>query len=486
MAGIGGAPFARDVAVEHGSVDSEPFRVAGDGPTELRFASEPVVPVTFRGVRVVPGDSLRLFALRDLVLRVRGRSVTIDLDHAFARQNAEVLAFEAVSADPAVATVSVSNGRLTVTPVRQGETTVSIKIIYADGEELVSTQKLLVAPVEDDDHGYSRMQATLLPIGPPRTGEIDHATDIDVFRVDLQGSATLVVRASGPTDTRGKLLDGTGAPLASDDNGGPGGRNFSVRADLGPGVYYVVVSGEPGAYAVMAHLGSLPDHGDTLATSTLLGLHTADDLRRVSPSALLAAPARIYPTNADVDVFRLDVPLDATDITIRSAGGTDVFARLLDSSLSEIASDTREGNFRIEARLDAGIYYVAVGGSEKGTYRVLAWGGSRSCPCAGSAAPDDGDDPETATLMPIGPPLAGAIDDASDIDLFRVDLQGSATLEVRTSGPTDVRGELLDGTGARLLSDDDSGPGGHNFLVRADLEAGIYYVAVRARSGNTR
>ena len=214
------------------------------------------------------------------------------------------------------------------------------------------------------------------------------------------------------------------------------------------------------------------------------GRATADDLRRVSPSALLAAPARIYPTNADVDVFRLDVPLDATDVTIRSAGGTDVFARLLDSSLSEIASDTREGNFRIEASLDAGIYYVVVGGREKGTYRVLAWGGSRSCPCAGSAAPDDGDDAETATLMSIGPPLAGTIDDATDVDVFRIDLQGSATLEVRTSGPTDVRGELLDGTGARLLSDDDSGPGGHNFVVRADLEAGIYYVAVSGETGD--
>ena len=41
---------------------------------------------------------------------------------------------------------------------------------------------------------------------------------------------------------------------------------------------------------------------------------------------------------------------------MRSAGGTDVFARLLDSSLTEIAADECDGNFRLEARLNAGIY----------------------------------------------------------------------------------------------------------------------------------
>ena len=327
-------------------------------------------------------------------------------------------------------------------------------------------------------------QAALLPIGPPLPGTIDDASDVDIFRIDLQGSATLEVRTSGPTDVRGELLDGTGTWLASDDDSGPAGHNFLVRADLEAGIYYVAVTGEPGDYAVMARLGDAPDHGEAEATATLLTLYAEADLGRVSPSALLAAPGRIAPTTADVDVFRLDVPLDATDVAIRSAGGTDVFARLLDSSLDEIASDASDGNFRIEARLDAGIHYVEVGGRETGTYRVLAWGDSASCPCAATAASDHGGTAESATLMPIGAPLPGTIDDASDVDMFRIDLQGSATLEVRTSGPTDVRGELLDDTGARLLSDDDSGPAGHNFLVRADLEAGIYYVAVRGEPGD--
>ena len=104
----------------------------------------------------------------------------------------------------------------------------------------------------------------------------------------------------------------------------------------------------------MARLGDTPDHGETEAAATLLTLHAAADLDRISPSALLAAPGRIAPTDADVDVFRLDVPENTMDVTVRSAGGTDVFARLLDSSLNEIAADTGDGNFRIEARLGKG------------------------------------------------------------------------------------------------------------------------------------
>ena len=62
--------------------------------------------------------------------------------------------------------------------------------------------------------------------------------------------------------------------------------------------------------------------------------------------------------------------------------GTDVFERLLDSSLNEIAADDSYDNFRMQARLDAGIYYVEVGAREPGTYRVLAWSEPRgACSC---------------------------------------------------------------------------------------------------------
>ena len=57
----GGSPFTKEVTVTNGSVKSEPFEVAGGGPTVLRFASRPDVPRTYQGVRIVLGDDLRLF-----------------------------------------------------------------------------------------------------------------------------------------------------------------------------------------------------------------------------------------------------------------------------------------------------------------------------------------------------------------------------------------------------------------------------------------
>ena len=361
-----------------------------------------------------------------------------------------------------------------------------LEMTYAGRGQVTPADLVMLPPggANPPDPGSTAEDSALLPIGPPVAGTILGAADVDVYRIDLQGRATLEVRTSGPTDVRGELLDSTGRLVLSGDDGGPGGHNLRIRADLQAGIYYVAIAGETGDYAVMARLGDAPDHGATAATSTLLTLHAESALGQVSPSALLAAPGRIAPTSADVDVFRLDVPLDGTDVTVRSAGGTDVFGRLLDAGGNELAADAGVGNFRIQAMLDAGIYYVVVTASETGTYRVLASGDSAVCPCEAGSAPDHGGDAEGSTLMPIGPPLPGIIDDPDDVDVFRIDLQGSTTLDVRTSGPTDVHGELFDGAGARIAADDDSGPGGRNFRIRADLEAGVYYVAIAGESGH--
>ena len=112
-----------------------------------------------------------------------------------------------------------------------------------------------------DDHGDTSAEATLLAIGASVPGELQGGSDTDVFRVDLVGLAEIEVRTSGQTDTMGELLDSTGARLASDDDGGPGGNNFSIEAELDPGVYYVAVQGEVGTYSVTARLGGERDHG---------------------------------------------------------------------------------------------------------------------------------------------------------------------------------------------------------------------------------
>ena len=347
---------------------------------------------------------------------------------------------------------------------------------------------------EDPDEGSAadehtgRTASSLLGIGPPEIGTIDGADDVDYYRIDLAGSATVTVATAGPTDTQGELLAGNGALIDSDSDSGPGGNNFQLTAALEAGVYYVAVSGSEGGYALTALLADAGDQGGTAASSTLLTLYGAaevEDVSAIGSSALLSTVGSIDEAMADLDYFRIDVPRDGTDVTVRSAGSTDTAGRLLDSALEEVAAeDGGDGNFQIEQTLDAGTYYLEVMG-ETGRYRVLASGSDPDCACAEEAMAmgDHGGTDETSTLMPIGPPLTGEIAGADDMDVFRIDLAGDATLTLAAAGQTDTMGVLRNGAGEELASDDASGPA-MNFSITEELAAGVYYLEVSGGAGS--
>ncbi len=61
----GGSSFTKEVTVVNGEVESEPFEVAGDDVTSLRFSAGPDVPGSYKGVRIALGDDLQLFGLAD-------------------------------------------------------------------------------------------------------------------------------------------------------------------------------------------------------------------------------------------------------------------------------------------------------------------------------------------------------------------------------------------------------------------------------------
>ena len=332
------------------------------------------------------------------------------------------------------------------------------------------------------DHA-GRIASTLLAIGPPQIGAIDGADDVDYYRIDLAGNATVQVGTAGQTDTGAELLAGNGALIASDEDTGPG-ENFRITETLAPGVYYVAVSGASGEYALSALLTDVADQGGAAASSALLTFYGETEVQTVKPSTLLSSTGRIEEAGTDLDFFRIDVPRSGM-ATVRSAGDTDTTGRLLDASLAELAMDDGgDGNFRIETELDAGIYYVEVGGHEAGPYRVLASGADPECDCAEEASMmmDHGGMAETSTLMPIGPPLTGEIADGDDVDVFRVDLAGSAEVVFETAGPTDTAGVLRDASGAELASADTGGPAA-NFSIARELAAGMYYLEVSGAAG---
>jgi len=93
-----------------------------------------------------------------------------------------------------------------------------------------------------DDHGGTRDEATDIPLEASRTGFLDAAdADFFVFRIPRAGRVQL--RTTGSTDTEGVLMNAVGTTLASDSDSGAE-ENFRLVASVGPGTYYVRVTGK--------------------------------------------------------------------------------------------------------------------------------------------------------------------------------------------------------------------------------------------------
>ena len=87
------------------------------------------------------------------------------------------------------------------------------------------------------------------------------------------------------------------------------------------------------------------------------------------------------------------------------------------------------------------------------------------------------DVPSTARAIPAGGTVAAALDEAGDIDYWRVAIPSYGTLVAETTGDADTLGTLEDEQGLALATDDDGGAGG-NFRIEQDVDRGTYYVRV--------
>ena len=95
-----------------------------------------------------------------------------------------------------------------------------------------------------DDHADTRAGATDVPLERSRTGHLGPGdSDFFVFRVPRSGRVQL--RTTGSTDTEGALMNAAGEVLASDADSGAE-MNFRISMRVGPGTYYVRVTGKDG------------------------------------------------------------------------------------------------------------------------------------------------------------------------------------------------------------------------------------------------
>lgn len=90
---------------------------------------------------------------------------------------------------------------------------------------------------------------------------------------------------------------------------------------------------------------------------------------------------------------------------------------------------------------------------------------------------DHGNTTATATAAVLNTPASGRIEAAGDVDFFRVTVSGAGTLNLTSSGTTDVAAALLNSAGT-VVAQDDNGAGAPNFQINAPVTAGTWFVRV--------
>ncbi|MCY4514451.1 MAG: hypothetical protein OXC69_04860 [Candidatus Tectomicrobia bacterium] len=157
------------------------------------------------------------------------------------------------------------------------------------------------AIAQSDDHGDNRATATRLNYDIAESGSLESPGDVDYFRIDLQGRASVEFRSTMDLDTVGTLFDseGTEVSTADDIDLAAGNFNFRITEELERGVYYLEVAGSAsstGDYQVLARFDLAgDDHGDSFGASSILPLGP-----RVAGSVN---------NPDDVDWFRIDFPV---------------------------------------------------------------------------------------------------------------------------------------------------------------------------------
>ena len=291
--------------------------------------------------------------------------------------------------------------------------------------------------------------------------------DIDYFRIVLPEAGWLRAETTGHGDLLGELLAEDGALIAEDHAYGEG-NNILIEAELEAGVYFIQVYNPsltyyPTDYALVISFNP----ASVQATAVALPSSTAGELENAS----------------DTDRFRFEVS-ERGVVRVGTAGATDVVGELVseDGTLRLVDDDGGAAtNFQIVAKLDPGVYFVAVtafDGDSTGPYTLdLSFSPV-------SEAPDDhADSPGGATHLAVGSSAGGELEVLLDRDHFRIEVPGAnpGLLWVESKGGTDVKGALLKLDGDRLAAGGQMGEY-PNFVLGAHVAPGSYILRVEGEA----
>jgi hypothetical protein len=189
------------------------------------------------------------------------------------------------------------------------------------------------------------------------TADVDDG-EPSLFTFVLDTHETVRLASAGALDVRGELLDARGARLSTNDNGADG-RNFRMTRTLGPGRYYVKVTGANGAAGptTLQIDRFTPRHrGAHLSFADL-----ADDVgNHCGGAAALAATSRaasVFDGPGDVDVFAVEVSA-ASKLLIDVDGDARYELKAADCSTSLGLASASFGSTLVD--LAEGTYYLYV------------------------------------------------------------------------------------------------------------------------------
>ena len=349
------------------------------------------------------------------------------------------------------------------------------------------------------DHGDTRSSATDLALNASVVGYIDSNSDDDYFQVTLSEESGIFVYTTsyitGFLGTTGELQDSGGSIIKTDDDDTlfrQHGQQLFLWSTLSAGTYYVKVEAPEAGYYTL-HAEAVPD-GSSKNEAVDLSLNGFAD-------------GILDPAASDEDWFKIDIA-ETTDLMLRvtrTNSSVDTEGTLFDSDDTELAfhddsflDDHLEKHFLIRKKLDAGVYYLRVRGSQGTSFQICAeldgcFQNSKG-PAVSSgpyvvhaeAVSAPGGSTSSALALTLGPDhvAGGRIDSANDADYFKITVTETTHIKVwAISAGLETDMALLD-TSRRevgtLQLEDDHVPGRLGGLLWGSIEPGTSYIKVTA------
>ncbi|MGA0900833.1 MAG: BACON domain-containing protein [Luteolibacter sp.] len=317
---------------------------------------------------------------------------------------------------------------------------------------------------EPDDKGNTLAAAAELKIVNGEindSGIIERDSDLDwISFVTSGGEVSLditVTNVQSPyASQRGanlalsvELYDSAGTLLQTSNDGA--GLDASIAADLAPGIYYIRIDGAPRGDLSTG----FPEYG-SIGQYYITGSIPQSGLISVNPS------------------FALYEPFTETGSCDISTGGDWTWSCDADW-INSFENVSQSGNQRFDYSVSANPNNTSR--TAEIVFSIPGYSVSHTV----TQRPNQGDDHsnfiENATAVSSNSVTAGVLEEAGDLDVFRVLVSEFGQLTVETSGSTNTFGELLNSTGVVLASNDNLLL--PNFRISQSVSPGIYYVRVR-------